>query len=307
MERTARIILAGIFGIGFIIFTALAAVASTSGSHYPTGFEGVTGASVPPPGFHFRSYNLIYPPTTLTDDNGDDIPIGFDLSVVAMAERFIHVTKYKILGADFFYNVIVPIVHQDLDISALGVSDTQGFGLGDILFEGGLAWHLPRFDFASTLAVITPTGDFDVDKPASLGLGYWSGMLTLGGTAYFDDAKTWSLSVLTRTLVNSEQTDTNVTPGSEFVMEWGVGKQIPVTEKLLVRPGITGFEYWQFTDDSGDNSDDLKKQAHAIGGEINFFWLPPTLLQLNLRFLQEYNVNNGPKGSRIVFTLTKSW
>lgn len=307
MERAVRIMLAIIFCLGLTISTVWTVSAATSGSHYPTGFEGVTGPSVPPPGFHFRSYNLLYHPTTVTNDDGDKLPIGFDLSVFAAAERFIHVTNHKILEADFFYNVIVPIVYQDLDIAAAGLSDTQGLGLGDLLFEAGLSWHLPRFDFVSALAVIAPTGEFDDDKPASLGLGYWSGMLTLGATAHLDAEKTWSLSALTRTLVNSEQEDTDITPGSEFVVEWGVGKQVPLTKNLLVRPGITGFDYWQFSDDSGGNSNDDRKQAHAIGGEINFFWLPPTLFQVNFRFLQEYQVDNGPKGSRVVITLTQSW
>ena len=308
MKRTVRMILTGILGAGLILLSALTASADTSGSHYPYGPEGVLAATVPPPGFHFRSYNTFYHPTTLRDNNRDKVDIGFDLDVFASVNRFIHVTKHNVLGGDFFYNVIVPLVYKDLEIDAIGLSDSQGLGLGDMVFEfAGLGWHLDRFDFAAALAVIAPTGKFDEGKPASLGLGYWSGMLSLGATAYFDEAKTWSLSALTRTLVHTEQEDTDITPGSEFLVEWGLGKQFAVTDKLLVRPGIAGCNYWQISDDSGGNSNDNRKQSNAIGAEINFFWLPPTLFQCNLRVLQDYSVKNGPDGSQIVVTLTKSW
>jgi len=135
--------------------------------------------------------------------------------------------------------------------------------------------------------------------------------LTLGGTYYFDDSKTWSVSVLTRTLINGEQEDTNVTPGSEFVAEYGVGKEFQVNNTWMIRPGLTGASYWQFDDDSDDNLaynivSDQHKQAHAAGAEINVFYLP-MLLQVNLRYLQEYGVNNGPEDSRFIATLTKSF
>ena len=65
---------------------------------------------------------------------------------------------------------IVPLVNKDLDIDASGIFDSQGLGLGDIVFEfAGLGWHMDRYDFAAALAVITPTGEFDEMKPASLG------------------------------------------------------------------------------------------------------------------------------------------
>lgn len=308
MKNTMRIVFTGITTAVLLLLSGLTTSADTSGSHYPYGGEGVKAASVPPPGVHYRTYNTFYHPTILKDNNGDKLDVGFDLDVFSSVQRFIHVTEYKILGGDFFYNAIVPLVYKDLEIDALGVSDSQGIGLGDIVFEfAGLGWHLDRFDLAAAVAVIAPTGEFDVNQPASPGLGYWSGMLTLGGTAYFDDAKTWSFSALTRTLIHTEQENTDITPGSEFVVEYGLGKEVAVTDKLLVRPGIAGCNYWQVSDDSGGNSNDNKKQSHAIGAEINFFWLPPTLFQVNLRVLQDYSVKNGPEGSQVVITLTKSW
>jgi len=282
---------------------------ATSGSHYPIGGEGVMAASVPPPGFHYRIYNAWYNSKTIKDDRGDDLDLEFDLDVFCTVHRFVHVTQKKILGADYFYNVIVPLVDKDISIN--GMSDSQSLALGDVVLEPfGLAWHKPRWDGALGLAVIAPTGEYDSDKIASPGLGYWSGMLTIGGTIFLDEQRSWSVSALTRTLINSEQEDTKVTPGPEFVVEFGLGKEIPINNKLVIRPGIAGCGYWQIGDDSDDGPTsiaDERKEAYALGAEINFFWLPPTLFQVNLRVLREFGVENSVEGSQFWLTLTKSW
>ncbi|MGE4558926.1 MAG: transporter [Desulfobulbus sp.] len=255
-------------------------------------------------------YNLWYNPDTLNDNNGNTVPGKFELDAFASAQRIIHVTNVKILGADYFYDVVIPFLDQDFTWPN-GASDSHSFTLGDIEVEPlGLAWHLPRWDAAFALAVVMPTGHFEGDEPASPGLGYWTGRLTLGATYYFDEQKTWSASVLTRTQINGEQEDTDVRPGSEFVAEYGLGKEFHLNNWML-RPGITGASYWQISDDSDDLPAagiiaDQHKQAHAIGAEVNIFYLP-MLFQVNLRYLQEYGVENGPEDNRFIATLTKSW
>ncbi|WP_419657793.1 transporter [Desulfosarcina variabilis] len=44
------------------------------------------------------------------DDNGDDLPVEVDLDVLATVHRFLHVTKFQILGANYAYEMVVPIV-----------------------------------------------------------------------------------------------------------------------------------------------------------------------------------------------------
>lgn len=313
MVRNERIVFMAAMAvlIGIWIMGGASLFAATSGSHYPFGGEGVLAGTTPPPGFHYRIYNTLYNPTTYKNDDGDKADIGFDLDVFSSVHRFVHVTGMKILGGDFIYNLIVPLVKKDVEIDAFGISDSKSLSMGDIVFEPiAIAWHRPRWDAVAALAVIAPTGEFESDRAASPGLGYWSGMWTLGGTVYFDAGKSWSLSALTRTLVHTEQEDTEVTPGSEFVVEYGLGKEIAINEKLLIRPGLSGCTYFQLTDDSDDAAGivrDEKKQSHAIGAEMNLFWLPPTLFQLNLRVLREFDVKNNAEGSQFVITLTKSW
>lgn len=276
---------------------------ATSGSHYAYGVEGVLGATAPPPGWHYRMYNLWYNPDTLNDS---PMPgANFELDTFASVQRIIHVTKVKILGADYLYDILIPLVDTDFKLGP--ISDSHSFTLGDITLEPFvLGWHLPRWDVTFGLGVVMPTGHYEMTEPASPGLGYWSGLMTLGATYYFDEQKSWSASVLTRTLVNTEQDESNITPGSEFIAEYGIGKEFR-PNNWMIRPGITGASYWQISDDSDESlSANEHKEAHAIGAEVNFFYLP-MLFQVNLRYLQEYGVENGPEDSRFVATLTKSF
>jgi hypothetical protein len=300
----------GLGCLALFLGSVFSSEAATLGSHYPLGAEGVLAASAPPPGFHYRMYNIWYNSNTLKGDNGNDLPVGLDLNVFASAHRFIHVTNVKILGADLLYDAIVPLLDKDITISAANYSDSHSLAVGDITLEPFvLSWHLPRWDVTAGLGVIVPSGSYDASEFASPGLGYWSGMLTLGATYYLDEKKTWSLSALTRTLINGEQEDTNVTPGSELVVEYGLGKEIAINNNFLMRPGVAGYAYWQLEDDSSNGPGivaDQRKQAHAIGGEINFFYIP-MLLQLNLRALYEYGAENTAEGSQFVAILTKSF
>jgi len=307
-KQIQRMIFAGC-GALFLILGSFSAEAATMGSHYPFGGEGVLAGTVPPPGFHYRMYNTWYNPTTLKNDNGNELDVGLDLEVFSSVQRFVHVTEKKMLGADYFYDIIVPLVDKELTLG--NYTDSQSLALGDTVFEFfGLAWHKPRWDAAFALAAIAPTGEYDSKKLASPGLGYWSGMMTLGGTVYFDEERAWSFSALTRTLVNTEQDETNVTPGSEFVVEYGLGKEIVLNNKFSIRPGLAGCAYWQLEDDSDDGPNsfaDERKTAYALGAEINMFWLPPTLFQVNLRAMREFGAENTVQGSQFVLTLTKSW
>lgn len=293
-------------GLGLACLLALAASSVWAMGHYPPGAEGVKAGSVPPPGFHYRTYGVFVRSDKLMDDKGDQINIGFDLNKFVWINRFVWMTGVKLLGADFGVHVLIPSANTNLEIKAAGIDESQ-FGLGDIVVEPFiLGWHGARYDAAFALAAILPTGDYSVDKPASPGLGYWTGLLTFGGTYYFDEAKTWSASILNRLTWNSAQKDTNITPGSEWAAEWGVGKDIKASNSLIVTPGVRGHVYMQLAKDDGPGATDNLSRKYGIGPEINFFWLPQ-LLQLNLAYVKDFGAENEAECDQFVITLTKSF
>jgi len=287
-----------------LIVGVIPVMGATPGSHYPIGGEGVMAAAPPPPGVYVRTFNTWTNPAQEMDDNGDPIDNDFNLSIFSSAQRFIYVTNYKILGADYIMSMVVPMVDKDLSIGAAGLNASQR-GLGDMVFEPlALHWGSPRYDVIVAAAAILPTGKFEVNKPASLGLGYSSAMITIGGTAYLDQGRKWSVSALTRNLINGEQKDSEITPGSEFMIEGGIGYETMRPGNFLIRPGIAFCAYVQTGEDDGDLANDLKKESYAAGPEFNMFWLDKGF-QINVRYLEEFGAKNTAEGSQFVLTLTK--
>lgn len=271
--------------------------------HYVNGVEGIKAASVPGPGFYYKMYNALYSADTLTDDGGDELDVDFDVTVFASAHRFIWVTPVKILGGDFLMDTTIPLIYTDIDIDAAGISD-NAFGLGDVCVEPfALSWHGSRYDAAFGVAGYLPVGQYDEDDPASPGKDFWTAMLTLGGTYYFDEHKTWSASILGRYEIHSEKGSADVTPGNDFHFEWGLGK----TLAKLWEVGAAGYCQWQVTDDTGsdvtwDKSD--HDRVYAAGPEISRFF-PSLMFGLSLRHLWEFDAVDRSEGHVTVLTITK--
>lgn len=296
------------------------------GFGYVPGTEGGMAASVPPPGLHYKQYNLYVDSDELLDADGDDAvvlgpgaKVDFSATVFAQAHRFVYITKKQILGADYGMSLIVPIAAKDIEINIpdLGVySDDSNIGLGDIFIEPlVLSWHTDRWDFAFGLGAQLPTGEWDDSgepangDPGSGGFG--NSLITAGATYYFDAAKSWTFSALTRT-VNyfGEQDDTDYQPGDEFIIEYGLAKQFPAMEGFLVRPALVGYTYWQLTDDDNRYDavglDDDHGSKYAFGAEINFFWLPK-LVQFNLRWLEDVEVEDEFKATTLTLSIVCSF
>ncbi len=288
-----------------LVFTGMTAGVAVCGEtgHYVPGVEGIKGASVPPPGFYYKMYNAFYTADEVTDADGNDLNIDFDVSVYAMVNRFIWVSDYKILGGDYTADILIPLIYTDVEIGAMGLEDDE-FGLGDICIEPFvISWHGKSWDAVLGAGFFIPTGHYDPDEPASPGKDHWGGIFTLGGTYYLDPQKTWSASILSRYEIHGEKDDVDVTPGDNFLFEWGVAK----TLNKIWDVGITGYCAWQITDDEGDDvtwDEGDHDQAYAIGPEVSVF-LPAYKSFLSLRGLMEFEVEDRSEGSIFTLTLTK--
>ena len=176
--------------------------------------------------------------------------------------------------------------------------------LGDIAVEPFvLSWHGAQYDAAFGVAFYIPTGDYEIDEPASAGKDFYTTMFTLGGTYYFNPEKTWSASILGRYEIHTEKDDTDVKPGNDFHFEWGVGKTI---EKIW-DVGLAGYCHWQVSDDSGDDvvwDKDTHDTVYAIGPEVGKF-IPDYKLIVSFRALFEFNAEDRQEGTIAVLNFTK--
>lgn len=312
MKRTAMA--AGAVLIGMLALWPAAGVRADDNhnGHYVNGVEGIKGATLPPPGLYLRVYNLFYQADRLNDADGNEIkavggpggpvPVDFDLKVFAFVPRLIWISDIKVLGGNLGADALIPLVYTDVELDPVLQDDAWGFG--DIFVEPlVIAWHGKRWDAAAGLGVYIPTGDYDVDEPASPGKDFWTLMATLGGTVYFDEARTWSASILSRYETHSEKDETDVQYGDEFHFEWGIGKTIAKFWDV----GLAGYCHWQISDDSGDEAvwdRGAHDQVYAVGPEVMVF-MPKLGLFASLRSEWEFEAEDRPEGNVTVLTLTK--
>ena len=169
--------------VRLVIAAALTAVPNLllaqPSAHYTPGLEGIKGASLPPPGFYMKDYNLFYDATRLNDASGNDTHTpGFEAFTYANVPRAIWITDTKFLGGFVGVDALVPILYQSLEVPGY---DHSTFGLGDVFAESTLSWHIKQFDFAVASGIHAPTGDFSAHSTRA-GLGYWTFMQTAGAT-----------------------------------------------------------------------------------------------------------------------------
>ncbi|MEA2062839.1 MAG: transporter, partial [Gemmatimonadota bacterium] len=116
-------------------------------------------------------------------------------------------------------------------------------------------------------------------------------------------AKTWSLSALGRYEVHGERSETKVTPGNNFLIEWGLAKNACKVWDI----GLTGYMQWQLTDDSGTGvtyDKSIHDKVYAMGPELMAF-IPPAKLFFSIRTLFEFGAEDRSQGNITTLTLTK--
>jgi hypothetical protein len=270
--------------------------------HYVPGVEGIKGASLPPPGFYVRDYNVFYSAGQLNDPSGAKVPLDFDAFVYANLLRGIWITDWKVLGGNVGMDMIVPFVNTALSVKSGSSTlyDQSIFGIGDLYFEPlTLSWHGKQYDAAFGYSFFAPTA-CSSPGTAKPGKGFWTHMLTLGATVYLDEAKSWSLSALNRYEFNTEETDTHLTPGQAWTLEWGLSKSVTKT----VEVGIVGYYQLQTTTDSGAGASTARDQVVGVGPEIVAF-CPKLGLFTSLRYVWEFAAQDRPEGNTVTLTLTR--
>ncbi len=287
-----------VFYLSIVIVTVSSMAGS--GSEYVNGVEGIKAGSVPPPGLYTRNYIVFYNADSLAGLDGNELPVGFNADVSAVVSRFIVITKYKIFGADYGFDILLPFLNTSLKIDTMGLDETRA-GLGNILVEPILlSWHFKRADLSAAAGVFLKTGNFSAMHPASPGKDYDTTMFTLGGTVYLDSTRKTTFSILSRYETHGTSGSSGISPGDDFHFEFGFGH----TFGRFTDVGIAGYGAWQVGGDTGAiQGADVRDRVLALGPEISTV-LPKLGLLLSVRVLKEFNAIDRPEGWIAVTTLT---
>jgi len=284
------------------------AVQAQPDAHYVPGIEGIKCATLPPPGFYFRDYNVFYLGEVLNNGAGHNIaPAGFQGLVYATVPRAIYISDFKVLGGNLGGDIVLPFVYNSYRNAPLpggGVASASTDGVGDFYGESTLSWHPGQFDIGFAAGFWAPTGNSSGPPETQPGLGFWTPELTLGATWYPDQEKTWAISLLNRYEFNSEYRNTGVTPGQAWTLEWGLSKSVLKTLEL----GVVGY-YQQRTTASTGNEPLAQmlfpySRVAAVGPEVNLF-IPSVKLFVALRYNYEFMADNRAQGHTLALVLTK--
>ena len=186
---------------------------------YNHGAEGFMSGALPPPGTYFINYAGHYQ-GDMQDSDGNEVP-GVSVKATFNALRFVHVTKQKILGADYGVHMIAPLVHQK--ISTPGGSKSTS-GLGDIVVSPlVLGWHFPELHVIAALDFNLPTGKWSKSNPLErIGANYYSIEPVLAITYLNKSGFEASAKIMYN--IKGENDDTDYQSGDEFRVDYTLAK-----------------------------------------------------------------------------------
>lgn len=282
-------------------FFALNCIAGETG-HYVPGIEGIKLATAPPPGFYYKVYNVFYYSDQFRS-HGKTARVRPDIQDFIMVHRPIWVTNKKILGADYITTVLIPFTYADVNIREANLHD-RSWSLGDIAFEPFcLDWHRDRWDAMFSLAGYIPTGKHNIRKPAWPGKGFWTLLVSLGPTLYFDDEKTWAVSWLLRYELHSKKHYEDIRPGQDLAVDVCISKSFG----RLWEIGLCGYGHWQITDDRGNDvyyDKSIHDRVFGLGPEISIY-VPFLKLKFQFRNQVEFGARDRTEGAITNFSFTK--
>ncbi len=253
-------------------------------------------------------------------------------------------SPYKVLGANYGLFVDVPFAIADANGAASlqpipslpaarpsGPSYAFGFtessqsisrgvtkgSIGDIYVEPvNFGWHLRQLDAVISSGFFAPSGPYNSKAMVNIGYGHWTGVFGLGGIAYADAAKTWSLSIYAHYLLYASQMGRNYTLGDVVPFEWGAGKTLNLKNDIFqqLTLGAVGYAQWQVTNNqisptpqssSGDSSayttaTDTHSHVYSAGPAIN---LLTKYGLFSLSYYEEFDAKATPSGRQLMFSL----
>ena len=256
--------------------------AKEGGDQYPNGAETWLAGALPPPGNYFLNYFGYYS-GDLVDGGGKKVP-GAGVDAWFNAFRFVQITEHKILGGNWGWHVIVPLVHQDV---ALGAGSKSKFGLGDVTVNPFIvSWHAKNWHWAAALDINLPVGAYKSGDPrTSIGANYWS-VEPIFAFTYLGDTG-WEVSAKFMYNIKSKNKDfrqplafsdpkATHESGDEFHMDYLVGKRFGPWAV-----GLSGYYLKQTTNDKvngqtigvgpgGIWSEGRKGEVFAIGPTVSY-------------------------------------
>jgi hypothetical protein len=182
------------------------------------------------------------------------VEVSADLDLIYNYWTFIYKPKAEIFGTQFAFAATPSIGHADIKASisagplTLSAKDEKT-GFGDLTLSSYLYWNKENLHFAWANFLVTPTGAYDVDDLANVGLNYWTYETDLMAT-YLNESTGQDYSVVAGYGYNTKNHDTNYKTGDEFHLDYVLNQHL--SESFGV--GVNGNYFRQLSGDSGSGA-----------------------------------------------------
>lgn len=297
MNKTARVGAPWLLVCACAVSTAAQPQTPVTG-HYPPGQSGVRGASMSSPGLVYTNFSRFFSNLEVTDASGNGVQ-SLDELRYANISVFAWTTDREVFGMRYGLQAGIPVATGNLR-PAPTETQSADFGLGDVLLTPLVLFgQSTAFDYQVQLTLWSSSGRYSPGAPDNRGTGFQSLVYSLGGVFYpRGDREGWSLSAMARIEQNFEQDDTDITPGDDVVIDWGVGKVVRVGERN-VDLGVSGFVLRQVSSQTGGSTSPGlgRYRLYGIGPEAN---VPLTeRLSLRIRAHWELGARNIVEGNNL--------
>lgn len=234
------------------------------GNVYPYGLNTVASGIQPKPGHYLYLYNSIFTADTLTDDNGDPLPIDFDVDVRVHTLRYLNVSKSLTLaGGRFGWLVAQPYLYGD---ATVGPRSDDRDGAGDLTVGAMLGWHSPALHSTAGVDVTLPTGSYDSARLFNPGRNQYAATFYYAMTAPIGERLDSNLRV--NVTLNGANRDNDYRSGNEAGIEYSLNLRLGPR----VLAGIGGYLHQQLTDDEVDGvpvgGDGRRLRVFAAGPQV---------------------------------------
>jgi hypothetical protein len=258
------------------------------------GGLGIDAGTQGPPGFFVLDRALQFTANKVRGRNGEVLPIqGLDIRVRANALGVAYTFATR-TAAYLTAGAAVPVARVSIN-SDNPVAAVDRWGLGDLFVQPVKAgWRNARSDIVAGYSFFAPTGKFEPGG-GSVGRGFWTHQLSLGGAMYADTTRTSRASALMSYELNQRMRGIDITRGNLLTIQGGAGANI---FKAFVA-GVAGYALWQVGDDRGADLPPaligVRTRSFGLGPEIGVV-IPSLRLRGEFRYEWDFGVRARPQG-----------
>ena len=305
----------GAFVASCVVFAPIAAFGTEAAmGRYSPGLFAMPGAAIVPPvpNVYWQSSSFVYFGSAGKDL---EIPIGgtaqFGLSadIIATSMTGLWVPDIK-LGDNLTFAIsgTIPVGYMKVDaaLGPFGASD-HVTDLGDIMVAPTIGWNQGTSFVSAALRIYAPTGGWEKNALANIGLNYWTFSPTLSFTHLVPEHGI-DFSVVAGLDINTENTATDYTSGLLGHVDAVLSKKF----ENNVGIGIFASALVQLTKDEGgaiaERLDGFEGRSFAIGPVLTYTaGTKESPVSFSMNWAPEFGVKNRLEGNAVYLNIAGSF